>query len=81
MTGFSSLATAIRQEQAQGTLESVLMTPISVPGPTLVKISLSAALSTPHLRTTSALRMTRTAAGDGVLPHCLTGSTRLSIIK
>src|SRR5438270_2719214 len=32
MTGFSSLATAIRQEQAQGTLESVLMTPISVPG-------------------------------------------------
>jgi ABC-2 type transport system permease protein len=32
MTGFSSLATAIRQEQAQGTLESVLMTPISIPG-------------------------------------------------
>src|SRR6266851_9246854 len=31
MTGFSSLANAIRQEQAQGTLESVLMTPISVP--------------------------------------------------
>jgi len=31
MTGFSSLATAIRQEQVQGTLESVLMTPISVP--------------------------------------------------
>lgn len=31
MTGFSSLATAIRQEQTQGTLESVLMTPISVP--------------------------------------------------
>lgn len=31
MTGFSSLATAIRQEQMQGTLESVLLTPISLP--------------------------------------------------
>lgn len=31
MTGFSSLANAIRQEQMQGTLESMLMTPISVP--------------------------------------------------
>src|SRR6266480_5329210 len=31
MTGFSSLANAVRQEQMQGTLESVLMTPISVP--------------------------------------------------
>src|SRR5713226_5947803 len=31
MTGFSSLANAIRQEQVQGTLEGVLMTPISVP--------------------------------------------------
>jgi ABC-2 type transport system permease protein len=31
MTGFSSLATAIRQEQMQGTLESVLLTPISIP--------------------------------------------------
>lgn len=31
MTGFSSLANAIREEQVQGTLESVLMTPISVP--------------------------------------------------
>ena len=31
MTGFSSLANAIRSEQAQGTLESVLMTPINVP--------------------------------------------------
>lgn len=31
MTGFSSLANAIRQEQMQGTLESVLMTPISLP--------------------------------------------------
>lgn len=31
MTGFSSLANSIRQEQMQGTLESVLMTPISVP--------------------------------------------------
>jgi ABC-2 type transport system permease protein len=31
MTGFSSLATAIRAEQTQGTLESVLLTPISVP--------------------------------------------------
>jgi ABC-2 type transport system permease protein len=31
MTGFSSLATAIRAEQIQGTLESVLLTPISVP--------------------------------------------------
>ena len=31
MVGFSSLANAIRSEQAQGTLESVLMTPISVP--------------------------------------------------
>jgi ABC-2 type transport system permease protein len=32
MTNFSSLANAIRSEQLQGTLESVLMTPISVPG-------------------------------------------------
>lgn len=31
MTGFSSLATAIRQEQMQGTLESILLTPINVP--------------------------------------------------
>ena len=31
MTGFSSLANAIRSEQMQGTLEGVLMTPISVP--------------------------------------------------
>lgn len=31
MTGFSSLASAIRQEQVQGTLESMLMTPISLP--------------------------------------------------
>lgn len=31
MTGFSSLANAIRQEQVQGTLESVLLTPISLP--------------------------------------------------
>jgi ABC-2 type transport system permease protein len=31
MTGFSSLANAIRAEQTQGTLESVLLTPISVP--------------------------------------------------
>jgi ABC-2 type transport system permease protein len=31
MTGFSSLANAIRSEQMQGTLESVLLTPISVP--------------------------------------------------
>lgn len=31
MTGFSSLATAIRQEQAQGTLEGVLMTPVNIP--------------------------------------------------
>ena len=31
MTGFSSLATAIRSEQMQGTLESVLLSPISVP--------------------------------------------------
>lgn len=31
MTGFSSLANAIRAEQMQGTLESVLLTPISVP--------------------------------------------------
>jgi ABC-2 type transport system permease protein len=31
MTGFSSLANAIRSEQSQGTLESVLMTPIGVP--------------------------------------------------
>lgn len=32
MTNFSSLANAIRSEQLQGTLEGVLMTPISVPG-------------------------------------------------
>lgn len=31
MTGFSSLANAIRSEQAQGTLESVLLTPINLP--------------------------------------------------
>ncbi len=31
MTGFSSLANAIRSEQQQGTLESVLMTPINIP--------------------------------------------------
>src|SRR5215472_2399547 len=31
MTGFSSLANAVRQEQMQGTLESVLLTPITVP--------------------------------------------------
>ena len=31
MTGFSSLASAIRQEQVQGTLESMLMTPIGLP--------------------------------------------------
>ena len=31
MSGFSSLANAIRQEQMQGTLESVLLTPINVP--------------------------------------------------
>jgi ABC-2 type transport system permease protein len=31
LVGFSSLATAIRQEQMQGTLESVLLTPINVP--------------------------------------------------
>ena len=31
MTGLSSLATAIRSEQSQGTLESVLLTPINVP--------------------------------------------------
>ena len=31
MTGFSSLANAIRQEQTQGTLESVLLTPINLP--------------------------------------------------
>ena len=30
MTGFSTLANSIRQEQAQGTLEGVLMTPVSV---------------------------------------------------
>lgn len=31
MTGFSSLANAVRAEQQQGTLESVLMTPIGIP--------------------------------------------------
>lgn len=31
MTGFSSLANAVRAEQQQGTLESVLMTPINLP--------------------------------------------------
>ena len=31
MTGFSSLANAVRAEQSQGTLESVLMTPITLP--------------------------------------------------
>lgn len=31
MTGFSSLANAVRAEQSQGTLESVLMTPINLP--------------------------------------------------
>jgi ABC-2 type transport system permease protein len=31
MTGFSSLANAVREEQKQGTLESLLLTPISLP--------------------------------------------------
>ena len=31
MVGFSALANAIRQEQMQGTLESILLTPINVP--------------------------------------------------
>ena len=31
MTGFSSLANSIRQEQTQGTLESMLLTPINLP--------------------------------------------------
>lgn len=31
MTGFSSLANAVRQEQMQGTLESVLATPVNLP--------------------------------------------------
>ena len=31
LTGFSSLANAIREEQKQGTLESVLITPINIP--------------------------------------------------
>jgi ABC-2 type transport system permease protein len=31
LVGFSSLATAIRSEQTQGTLEGVLMTPINIP--------------------------------------------------
>lgn len=31
MVGFSALANAIRQEQMQGTLESVLLTPINIP--------------------------------------------------
>jgi ABC-2 type transport system permease protein len=31
MVGFSSLATALRYEQAQGTLEGVLLTPIGIP--------------------------------------------------
>jgi len=31
LVGFSSLANAIRQEQMQGTLESVLLTPVNVP--------------------------------------------------
>ncbi len=31
MTGFSSLANAVRSEQMQGTLESVLLTPINLP--------------------------------------------------
>ena len=32
MVGFSALANAIRQEQMQGTLESILLTPVNVPG-------------------------------------------------
>jgi ABC-2 type transport system permease protein len=31
MTGFSSLANAIREEQKQGTLESLLLTPLNIP--------------------------------------------------
>src|SRR2546423_10285486 len=31
MVGFSSLSTALRFEQAQGTLEGVMMTPINIP--------------------------------------------------
>src|SRR5437867_4345604 len=39
MTGFSSLANAIRQEQVQGTLESVLMTPIGIPRVIVASVS------------------------------------------
>lgn len=48
MTGFSSLANAIRSEQMQGTLESVLLSPISVPTVVVASSAWDFALVTFH---------------------------------
>src|SRR5215213_5664505 len=48
MTGFSSLANAIRSEQTQGTLESVLLSPISVPTVVVASSAWDFALATFH---------------------------------
>ena len=48
MTGFSSLANAIRSEQMQGTLESVLLSPISVPTVVIASSAWDFVLATFH---------------------------------
>jgi ABC-2 type transport system permease protein len=48
MTGFSSLANAIRSEQMQGTLESVLLSPISVPTVVIASSAWDLVLATFH---------------------------------
>ena len=48
MTGFSSLANAIRSEQMQGTLESVLLSPISVPTVVIASSAWDLLLATLH---------------------------------
>ena len=48
MTGFSSLATAIRSEQMQGTLESVLLSPINVPTVVIASSAWDLLLATLH---------------------------------
>jgi ABC-2 type transport system permease protein len=48
MVGFSSLATALRYEQAQGTLEGVLMTPIKLPTLVVASSAWDFALATFH---------------------------------
>jgi ABC-2 type transport system permease protein len=48
MTGFSSLANAIRSEQMQGTLESVLLSPVSVPTVVIASSAWDFVLATFH---------------------------------